>query len=373
MRIVCGIVAAAGVCAGSFAGAATFGIASSRFVAFTGDQPGTTRRLDVAIDNAHQDLWVSSPDGTVSRYSLTSNAVTSQASIGGDPRSIDVAPDGTSVLVGDALPVFNGTQWRGRAVSIDTATLARRDQSFLTADNGLGKIATFDVAITADHRGWATPFRVGSSGTEWTRSIDLTTNAVATQSLPGFQFGKTRYGSGAGRSADGSKAFIYQGDTSSPQIAIYTASTQTWTAISPTGWVEGIRNDGARSLAYLQTLAGSTYVFRPYLVNASFQIVAPLSIDGVYAGAEFDPTGQFFYTVNRLADRIERYSAIDGQLLDFYVPGDDLDSTGVLRLSTDGRTLAVGVGGGVRLITIPSPSAPAILLVGALSLRRRRR
>ena|SRR5436190_14148379 len=134
-----------------------------------------------------------------------------------------------------------------------------------------------------------------------------------------------------------------------------------------------MRNDGARSLAYLETHEGSITTFRPYLVDGSFNVVTALSPDAAFGGTAFDPSGQFFYTVNRGADRIERYSAADGQLLDWYVPGDDLDSSGVLRLSLDGTTMALGVPGGVRLITIPSPGGAAILLVSSVIWRGRRR
>jgi hypothetical protein len=91
-----------------------------------------------------------------------------------------------------------------------------------------------------------------------------------------------------------------------------------------------------------------------------------------FAGAQFDPTGQYFYTVNRVADRIERYSAMNGQLFDWYVTGDDLDSGLVLKMSADGTYLAALVPGGVRLLVIPSPGVATVLL-GAVMLRTFRR
>jgi hypothetical protein len=183
--------------------------------------PDTTRR-DMVFDFAGQNLYLSTSDGFIKTFQLSTLTFGTSYNLGGSLNGIDIARDNSFLLtaqnnVGISQGVF-------QRVDIPTGTITNIPYS-----RAFGEGGAWDVAIASNGLALVTTQYEGSG---WTplRQIDLDTNAITVRpDAPGSGGGgMVRQDTQIHRSADGTRFFFMESNISSGPVFTYSGATNTF-------------------------------------------------------------------------------------------------------------------------------------------------
>lgn len=321
-------------------------------------------RVDVEIDNL-KIVYIAS-GSSVLRYNSIAATYLTPWNLGGSLRGMDISPDGQYLAVADSTT--QGAQNRVFVVALATGVV--NTISFPLASNESG---TFTTAWAGDGS-----LLVSSSfaGSGWVplRKVNVATGTSTV-------LASVRQNSMLTPSQDRKTVAIAESNISSGPVSYYNSLTGTVVAGVNTNWFDfevGVSRDGTE---FAVPTYGGTFIY-----NRAFQQIATL---GTYASqgpisAVFSPVANVLYTAWYSFDfasadirafdastfaEIVRYP-VQGQ---FNWSGNAAFQEGRIKLSDDGRLLAVTVDGGVSVVNVPEPSALLLAASAAALLLTRRR
>ena len=313
-----------------------------------------TKRRDMVFDYSGNFLYVSTSDGFVRTFDLSTLTLGSTFYFGGTLNGLDIARDNSFLLIAQGQ-VFGTSP--GLFHKLDLVTGGMFDIPY---ERDFGETGAWDVAIGSNGLALVTTQNGGSG---WTplRQIELDDDTIAVRDdAPGSgPSGKVTQNTQIHRSADGTRFYLLESNLSSGPAFTYSASTNTF---GPTGNVPGANehtsgavNRNGSLLVFRQTGHGASLKTAP-----DFQLVHTFSeIDG---GVAFDAIRDTLYGVSTVTDDIiaydtttfaEKFRLPIGEDLTFLVT--EQFDTGLLVASADGRYLALATPMGVRLFNVPQP------------------
>ncbi len=231
----------------------------------------------------------------------------------------------------------------------------------------------FDLARTSNGKAFFTP---GGSG--HLREIDLSNDHVTERlDAPGSAPGGALWDhSGLFPSGDRRTMFVWQGNSSWGPGFIYDAINDSFGPCRNlyTSWVAGasVNRNG--------TLISTPIPNEPHVPlpirNRSLDIVHEL---GPFPGAEFDPVRDRLYVLDEAAGQIIAFDTGSWTELFRFSVGESINDVryfqeGSLRTSSDGEYLFLNTDSGIRVYTVPEPSAAlslGVCLMVLASCRRR--
>src|SRR2546423_520956 len=137
--------------------------------------PLTTRR-DMVFDHTGKYLYISTSDGFVQRYNLTTNQIDNSYNLGGSLNGLDIAPDDSFLLV--AQGQLENSQGKFQKLNLTTGAVTNIAYSPATA----GEAGGYSVTIAANGIALVTTARQsGTSGGNSfpLRVIDLASNTIS--------------------------------------------------------------------------------------------------------------------------------------------------------------------------------------------------
>jgi hypothetical protein len=313
--------------------------------------PSAIRR-DLVFDYSGQNLYISNSTGTVRAFNLSTLSFGAVYELGGSLNGFDIARDNSFLVVAqNATGASQGTFHK-----VDLATGLITNINYTRS----GETGAWDVAIGSNGLALVTT-RNGGSGSVPLRQIDLVTNVITVRSdVPGFG-GRVEQDTHIHRSADGTRLFFMESNTSSGPIFTYSAISNTFGPAVNTG-TDLSNASGAVNRN------GSLVALRPSLFNAPNLNVVH-SFNGIDKGVAFDASSDILYGVNSTAGQIIAYSTETFAELFRLNIGENMPigsppfGTGVLVASADGHWLALETPSGIRLFPLaaiaptPTPSA----------------
>ncbi len=373
MRRLCPSGAVLGAAAACLLGSpARAGDPVNFLIPISDDNPGTDVRTDFVFDNTRGQLLISKPHGGVERFDMGTHSFLAPWNVGTRLRAIDITPDGSRVLLAESTTLAGPMGSRiGRVHSIDAATGAATQITWETNYTFGGGVGAYAVAITSNGKAFVTPDWIDVSGAEYLREINLANNTVQLRTDLPFTNGRTRDSSGLALGIDRSHMLVWEGDTSSPSAAIYSAATNSFGARTGHYIYGNFSPDGQRLAA--QYYDGSTPAVGRE-VDLGFNSLVDLP--GTSLTYTFDPIRPVIYYADRSTAEFVTVSAVTGAVISQFHPGDSFDSALRLTVSADGQWAFVRVPFGVRVIAIPSPGACMTLSLGlgaSVGWRRRPR
>ena len=177
---------------------------------------------DMVFDFAGQRLYISTSDGFVERYNISTGQLETPFNLGGSLNGIDIARNNSFLLVAqNAVGVSQGTVHK-----VNSSTGAVTNINYT---RGFSESGAWDVAIASNGLAFVT---TNFDGSGWTplHQINLATNAITVRSdAPGSGGGGEVRGSSAiHRSADGTRLYFLEGDISSGPVFTYSAVSDTF-------------------------------------------------------------------------------------------------------------------------------------------------
>jgi hypothetical protein len=318
--------------------------------------PLTTRR-DMVFDHAGRYLYISTSDGFVRRYDLTTGQLEAGYNLGGALWGIDIALDDSFVLA--AQHNTNGAQGTFHRVNLNTGAVTNINYA-----RDFAEIGAWDVAIAANGLAFVTT-QFDGSGTTPLRQIDLATNTISIRTdfpviIP---IGKIRQNTQIHRNVNRTRLYFLQPSSSTGPIFTYDATAN---AFGPLGLVGGFLEYAGGAVSPSGTMLATRRGRILSLETApDFHLLRMVS--GPDGRVAFDPDGRTLYTVDSTTDQIIAYDSAtldEKYRLDV---GEDVSGgiiyqflSDVLEISPNGRYLALSTASGVRLFTLPlSPPAPS--------------
>ena len=312
--------------------------------------PLTTHRAMV-FDHAGKYLYISTSDGYVQRYNLTTKQIDNSYQLGGSLNGIDVAPDDSFLLVAqDNLTSGEGTFQR---VNLGNGTITNINYTPDTQE-----IGGWDVAICSNGLAFVTT-QFDGSGFIRVRQIDLSTNTLSVRSdVPGEFGGYVTQNTRIHRSADGTHLYFLEPNISNGPLFTYNASTNTFgTSVQTPRYLDttgaAISRDGSLLATILEGYASLD-------TAPDFGLIT--SFNGLDSGLAFDPNKNVLYGVNSSTAQIVAYD-IDSlgelyrlNIAEQAVPYVDPFNQGDLAASPDGHYLALETAAGIRLFELPQTS-----------------
>src|ERR1051326_1189995 len=128
--------------------------------------PLTTRR-DMVFDHAGHYLYITTRDGFVQRYNLSTNQIDTSYNLGGSLNGLDIAPDDSFLLVAQSTTASNG-QGTFHRVDLATGTITN-----ITFPLGSDEESAYDVAIASNGLALVT---ASAPSVTVLRQIDLSNN-----------------------------------------------------------------------------------------------------------------------------------------------------------------------------------------------------
>jgi hypothetical protein len=317
-----------------------------------------TVRTGMVFDHAGQNLYIADGDGLIKTFNVQTRTFQRTYNLGGWLWAIDIAPDDSFIVAAQAdFNFFQGTFQR--------VNLATRAITNINYDLTFGEGGAWDVAIGSNGLALVTTQFLGSG---WTplRQIDLSTNAITIRTDdPGSgSGGQVRGYTQIHRSADGTRLFFMESDSSSGPSFTYSAISDTF---GPTFWTFTFRDWAGGAVSRNGNLVAQTTGYYP--VQASlFTAPSLLQIhdftdNGLDGGLAFDGVRDILYAVNTATDQIVAYSTRTFAELFRLDIGEPIGpppitqfDTGTLVASSDGHWLALETDSGIRLFQVPTPS-----------------
>jgi hypothetical protein len=304
-----------------------------------------TMRRDMIFDHAGNYLYISTSDGLIKTYNLSTGQVETAKDLGGSLNGLDISPDDSFLLVaqndtGVAQGVFEKVDLSSGAITNINYTLA------------FGETGAWDVAIASNGLAFGTT-QFGGSGWTPLRQIDLTTNqATIRADAPGSGGGgMVRQNTAIYRSADRTRLYFLEANISSGPVFTYSAETDTFGPVVDTDACTdcgdaGVNRDG--------TLVGTRLYSAGLSLDTAPDFNFVHSFDAIDGGIAFNAVEDIVYGVDSVSDEIigydtnnfvEKFRRKIGEDV-----GDSRDSVTELVADQNGRYLALATPSGIRLI-----------------------
>jgi hypothetical protein len=317
---------------------------------------GTPR--DMVFDHAGQRLYITTAEGFVWPYNLSSGVFETPFNIGGSLAGFDIAVDDSFLLV--AQP-FSGIA-QGAFYKVDLITRAATNINYTHADLEWGAC---DAAIALNGLAFVTTgFKLPNSSP--LRQIDLANNSIATCSnVPGSGLGMVSQGTEIHRSADRTLLFFMEVNNSSGPLFTYNATSNSFGAAFYTNWF--LDHAGAAVNRNGELLGIRYYPDRAFMSTASsFNVIQTFKY--LDAGVAFDAVQDTLYGVESSRSQIIAYDTntfVEKFRFDIgekVTAGVDQFGPGTLVASQDGHHLALITPTTVRVYYVP-----AVQLIGVVS------
>jgi hypothetical protein len=304
-----------------------------------------TMRRDMIFDHAGNYLYISTSDGLIKTYNLSTGQVETAKDLGGSLNGLDISPDDSFLLVaqndtGVAQGVFEKVDLSSGAITNINYTLA------------FGETGAWDVAIASNGLAFGTT-QFGGSGWTPLRQIDLTTNqATIRTDAPGSGGGgMVRQNTAIYRSADRTRLYFLEANISSGPVFTYSAETDTF---GPSVDTNAFTDNGDAGVNRDGTLVGTRLYSAGLSLDTAPDFNFVHSFDAIDGGIAFNAVEDIVYGVDSVSDEIigydtnnfvEKFRRKIGEDV-----GDSRDSVTELVADQNGRYLALATPSGIRLI-----------------------
>ena len=320
--------------------------------------PLTTRR-DMVFDHAGNYLYISTSDGFVQRYNLTTKQIDNSYNLGGSLNAIDIAQDDSFILAAQNDLTPNG-EFSFQRVNLSTGEIININH---IADAMRQESGAWDVAIASNGRAFATTHGAFSS---LMYQIDLATNQLTVRDQTHNGFLGIRGSTNIVRNADGTRLYFLQCG----------AAAFSYSSVNDTFGVDGqsdpgvacgssgaVSRDGTLLATQNASRYGGTLDSAPELnfIHSFYQFSG---------GVAFDAKQDIVYSVDSYADKIFAFDTNTfAEVFEMDIGEDVGNDARPLVASNDGHYLALHTTSGVRLFAIPNPpySAPPSQLQGTPS------
>jgi len=307
-------------------------------------------------------LYMATTAGLVLGWNELTQTFTSSVNVGNALSSIDISSDGKTLIVGESLtdPSSNTPSAIDR-VSLDTGSVQRMQLNWLTPfEHGGVSAVAFDAD---DDMLIATGTPVTGTGTlHFAAAGSQLIGADTVAGTSGYE-GTIVGGSYLVPSADHSYVLVMEGAVSNAPLELYDTQTEKIIAatnlnkFSTYGYNSGTGDINDKTNLVLDITTNNIFVF-----NFSLTMVKDLSSlqQQIYtiAGGHFDKSGDYLFLWNPSSGHILAYSTQTWQLCGSIGvsartgPLGNVDPTGDMTLSSDGRFLVLNTGSGFESIDL---------------------
>jgi len=302
----------------------------------------------MVFDHAGKYLYITTSDGLVEKYNLSSGSFEPAYNVGGSLNGMDISADDSFLLLaqndtGIAEGVVHKLDLTTGEVTNITYTLA------------FYETGAWDVAIASNNLAFVTT-QFGGSGWTPLRQIDFTTNETSIRTdAPGSGFdGQVNQNTQIHRSADRTRLYFLEANISSGPVFTYDANTDTFgPSVDTDAFADygdaGVNRDGKLLGTRLYSMGLSLDTAPSFGFVHSFG-----TIDG---GIAFDPVQDVVYGVDSVTDEIIGYNTTSPFAEAFRtsigedVPEGRAESVTSMVASQDGLYLALATPTGIRLIS----------------------
>ena len=316
--------------------------------------PLTTRR-GMVFDKAGQHLYIATSSGAVQAYNLSTFQFDATYNIGSSLNGIDIAPDDSFVLAAEnSVGIAQGVFYR---VNLSNGNVTNIGYTRASGEGG-----AWDVAIGSNGLAVVTTQFEGSG---WVplRQINLATNAVSTRTDdPGSGFtGQVRQNTKIARSADRTRMYLLEANSSDGPVFTYSASSDTF---GPAAETDTLNEAGGAAVNRDGTILGTLSTNYPYIgaTNTSLDAAPNFGFvhgfSGLNGGVAFDALNDIFYTIGNGGTQIIAFDTNSFQEVFRLNIGETVSGsatqfgTGTLIASQDGKYLALETGSGIRLFNL---------------------
>jgi WD40 repeat protein len=307
----------------------------------------------MVYDSAHDLLYIATEHGTIERYQPTTGMALSSWKVGNNLRGIDLSPDGSTLLVADALRGATA----GFIRRVDTATGAVTN---LTYTRSSGEGGAWDVAIFNNGQAMFTTTWEGTGSPTQVRTINLATDTISNAGLSLTADGYSA--SLVARSADRSTGFLGDSGTSTGPIRTYKAMTGSFSSPINTN-----TNLDQRPMAVNRNGTQFALEAGPYyvaLLGSNLNLLVIFSI--LDAGMAFDPVLDRLYTASSDGTVRVYDTTTYGQIASFPVadapPSSLVFSGNAMMVSDDGRWLFLQSTNGIDVQRLIAPTATTLTI-----------
>lgn len=307
-----------------------------------------TNHRDMVFDPTRNLLYITTDDGDLERFDLTTQTLLNPIQVGNVLNGADITPDGSQLVIAEDVI----GQGQGFVHLLD---LSDNEVSTVAYELDFGEIGAWDIAVGANGTAFVTT-DYGGSGWTPLRELDLATGTFTarTDSLGSGFGGEVRQNTRIQRSADRSFFTFTEPNISSGPIFTYDAATDTFAGSITTGMflrnVSAVNRDGS----IVAVDVGNDLV----LYDAS---LTPLhTLANLDEGAIFSPVDDLLYVVDDVSDEIITYDTNSWSELNRFAIGEDIGSADsffsydqVLEITDDGDWLFVRTPSGIRVLDTP--------------------
>ncbi len=314
----------------------------------------TTRR-GMVFDHAGNYLYISTSSGTVQAYNISTNQFDNSYTIGSSLNGIDIAPDDSFLLAAeDSVGISQGVFYR---LNLSNGTVTNINYTRASNEGG-----AWDVAIGSNGLALVTTQFQGSG---WVplRQINLANNSISVRSdAPGSGFnGQVDQNTRIARSADRTRMYLLETNSSNGPVFTYDASTNTFGASVD---IDAFTYSAGAAVNRDGTILGTRLNDYPYLgaTNASLDNASNYGFihgfSGMSSGVAFDAVQDIFYTIGNGGTQIIAFDTNAFKELFRLNIGETVPEgvtqfgTGTLVASQDGKYLALETASGIRLFNI---------------------
>lgn len=328
-------------------------------------------RRDLVFDHAGRYLYITTTDGWIRRYNISTGALESGYNVGGSLNGADIAADDSFLLVCQGNTV--GSQGTIHRVDLESGGVTNINYPLVFLEYG-----GWDVVIASN--GLALFTAIGPTPL---RQIDLATNAVterpdAPSSVPNLLSGPAQIY----RSADRTRVYILETNSSAGPAFTYSAVTNSFGPSVNAGMyfseASAAVNRNGTLLGSLVEIQSSLYTSLPHVaLDTAPDLRFVRGFNEGDSGIAFDAVTDTLYAASSLSGEIiaydtgtfaKKYRFSAGETIS---KGVRLLGRGNLVASQDGRYLALATEFGFRVYALPTvPPAPLPLPTPTLSTRR---
>lgn len=319
----------------------------------------------MAYDAGRQRIYVTTNGAEVVRYDLGTGSFLTPWSVGVNLGAMDLTADGVSLYVTEGAVGAS----QGVIRKVDLATGATTNLFYDLIGEGRGG---YDIAVLGSGKAIFTTDHQYSGDATAVRFIDLVTDAITHRENQGGGLDYIERRSSIWRSADRSRAFLIEGNSSSGKVRIYDAASddyliQTELEVPLNGFSAGFSPNG------------SLIAFEGHNVPLALRHAADLSVVASlppFRGpTAFTPQG-LLVLADWESNLFRWYDPATVTEVASIAAGFDIDpfNNADMLFSSDGRTLVYQDGAGLRIYSnlIPEPTA-SVLWLGLVSVLVQRR
>jgi hypothetical protein len=312
----------------------------------------------MVFDHAGQHLYISTSDGLVQSYNLSTGTFDPPYTLGGSLNGLDIASDDSFLLV--AQNNLQNSQITIHRLSLPSGDVINITYTPPYDESGSG---AWDVAIASNGLAMVT----SRGGFARVRQIDLSTNAISVRhDVPGSAYDEVTTKTQIHRSADGRRLSFLEYDISSGPIFFYDALTNTFGLRTET---DIFTDSAGAAISRDGSLVATRLTDNGAALDTASNLTFVRSFHDADGGVAFDAREDTVYAVNSSSKQIIAYDTntfVEKFRLDIGEPitaGVTQFDSGNLIASEDGRFLALSTPSGIRLFAIPigpfpSPTPP---------------